>query len=92
MHIYQLEQTYLKKSFRQNNFPSLEKHLSVSEDLQSEHCTHLACQALSKTLSKNRSKIGRSHPAQCTIADFRPTATMEVECIQSTIKVFQLIN
>ncbi len=35
--------------------------------LQSQHCTHLACQALSKTLSRNLSRIGLSHPAQWTI-------------------------
>lgn len=58
---------YLKKSFLQYSRPSLEKHLSVKLHLQSQHCTHLACQALSKTLSKNLSRIGLSHPAQWTI-------------------------
>lgn len=35
--------------------------------LQSQHWTHLACQALSSTLRRNRSRMGRSHPAQWTI-------------------------
>lgn len=58
---------HLKKSFLQQSRPSLEKHLSVKLHLQSQHCTHLACQALSKTLSRNLSRIGLSHPAQWTI-------------------------
>lgn len=35
--------------------------------LHSQHWTHLACQALSSTLRRNRSKMGRSHPAHWTI-------------------------
>lgn len=58
---------YLKKSILQKSLPSLEKHLSVRLQLHSQHCTHLACHALSSTLSRNRSRMGRSQPAQWTI-------------------------
>lgn len=37
--------------------------------MHSQHCTHLACQARSKTFRRKRSKMGRSHPAHCTMAD-----------------------
>lgn len=36
--------------------------------LHSQHCTHLTCQALSSTLSRKRSRIGLSQPAQWTMA------------------------
>lgn len=58
--------TNLKKSARQNSFPSREKHFSVKFCLHSQHWTHFACQALSRTFKRNLSKIGRSHPAHCT--------------------------
>ena len=58
---------YLKKSFLQYSFPSREKHFSVKLHLHSQHWTHLTCHALSKTLRRNRSRIGLSHPAQCTM-------------------------
>lgn len=60
----QIKCTNLKKSFLQKSFPSLEKHFSVSLALHSQHWTHLTCQGLSSTLSKKRSKMGRSQPAQ----------------------------
>lgn len=72
-----LRESYLKKSFRQNNLPSLEKHLSVRVVLQSEHCTHFACHALSKTFSRKRSRMGLSHAAHCTIALGPPTASVK---------------
>lgn len=66
--------TYLKKSVRQYSLPSLEKHLSVRGHRQSEHWTHFTCHALSNTFNRNRSRIGRSHPAHCTAAFLPPTA------------------
>lgn len=59
---------YLKKSFLQYSLPSREKHFSVKLHLHSQHCTHLTCQALSSTLSRKRSRIGLSQPAQWTMA------------------------
>ncbi|TNN68833.1 hypothetical protein EYF80_020868 [Liparis tanakae] len=50
-----------------NSFPSLEKHFSVRLQLHSQHWTHLACHARSSTLRRNRSRMGRSQPAQWTI-------------------------
>ena len=68
---------YLKKSLLQKSFPSLEKHFSVSVIPQSEHCTHCMCQALSKTFSKNRSRIGRLQPPHCIIPGVSlPIATL----------------
>ena len=68
---------YLKKSLLQKSFPSLEKHFSVSVIPQSEHCTHCICQALSKTFSKNRSRIGRLQPPHCIIPGVSlPIATL----------------
>lgn len=61
------ECTYLKKSFRQQSLPSLEKHFSVRLHLHSQHWTHFACQDLSSTFKRNLSRIGRSQPAQRTI-------------------------
>jgi len=58
---------YLKKSFLQNNFSSLVKHLSVSIALQSKHRTHAECQALSKTFTRNRSSIGFPQAAHVII-------------------------
>lgn len=58
---------YLKKSFLQYSFPSREKHFSVKVHLQSQHWTHLMCHGLSKTLSKNLSRIGFSQLAQWSI-------------------------
>jgi len=55
--------SHLKKSSRQNSWPSREKHLSVRGHLQSEHWTQLMCQTRSSTFNKNRSSIGPSHPA-----------------------------
>lgn len=52
--------TYLKKSFLQYNFPSREKHFSDKVHLQSQHWTHLTCHGLSKTLSRNLSRMGFS--------------------------------
>lgn len=60
--------SYLKKSFLQYSLPSREKHFSVKLHLHSQHCTHLTCQALSSTLSRKRSRIGLSQPAQWTMA------------------------
>ena len=51
----------------QYSFPSREKHFSVKLHLQSQHWTHLTCQALSRTFRRNLSSIGLSHPAQWTI-------------------------
>ncbi len=58
---------YLKKSFLQYSFPSREKHFSVKVHLHSQHWTHLVCHGLSKTLSKNLSRIGFSQLAQWSI-------------------------
>lgn len=55
---------YLKKSLRQNNLLSLEKHFSTRGSRQSKHLTHSACHVLSRTFSKNLSKMGLSQPAQ----------------------------
>lgn len=63
-----LSRPYLKKSFLQYSLPSREKHFSVKLHLHSQHCTHLTCQALSSTLSRKRSRIGLSQPAQWTMA------------------------
>jgi len=63
-----LPRAYLKKSFLQYSLPSREKHFSVKLHLHSQHCTHLTCQALSSTLSRKRSRIGLSQPAQWTMA------------------------
>lgn len=60
-HIYM--DTYLKKSFLQKSFASLEKHLSCSAALQSKQRTHSTCHARSKTFSRYWSIIGFSHPA-----------------------------
>ena len=59
--------THLKKSSRQYSFASREKHFSASGHPQSEHWTHLECQARSRTLRRNRSVIGLSHPAHSAI-------------------------
>lgn len=53
----------MKKSSLQNSLPSLEKHFSDKFNLQSKHCIQLWCHALSRTLYKYWSRIGRSHPA-----------------------------
>lgn len=58
---------YLKKSFLQYSLPSREKHFSVKVHLHSQHWTHLMCHGLSKTLSKNLSRIGFSQLAQWSI-------------------------
>lgn len=58
---------YLKKSFLQYSFPSREKHFSVKVHLQSLHWTHLMCHGLSKTFSRNLSRIGFSQLAQWSI-------------------------
>lgn len=63
-----MTRAYLKKSFLQYSLPSREKHFSVKLHLHSQHCTHLTCQALSNTLSRKRSRIGLSQPAQWTMA------------------------
>lgn len=55
--------TYLKKSFLQKSFASLEKHLSCNAALQSKQRTHSTCHARSKTFSRYWSIIGFSHPA-----------------------------
>lgn len=54
---------YLKKSFLQKSFASLEKHLSCNAALQSKQRTHSTCHARSKTFSRYWSIIGFSHPA-----------------------------
>lgn len=63
--------TYLKKSFLQYSLESLLKHFSVSGWVHSQQRTHEACHALSRTFSKNLSKIGLLHPAH---GSPRPTA------------------
>lgn len=63
-HVY-----YLKKSFLQYNFPSLEKHLSVSAHEQSVHWTHSTCQARSRTFKRYRSTIGPWQPAHSCIVE-----------------------
>ena len=55
--------THLKKSVLQNNFPSLEKHLSAKWFPQSVQVTQVVCQGRSKTFNKNLSVMGLSHPA-----------------------------
>lgn len=60
--------SHLKKSFLQYSLPSREKHFSVRLHLHSQHCTHFTCQARSSTLSRKRSRIGLSQPAQWTMA------------------------
>lgn len=55
--------SHLKKSFLQNNLPSREKHLSVRGAWQSKHRTQSACHVLSRTFSRNLSRMGLSQPA-----------------------------
>lgn len=64
---WKMPPTYLKKSVRQKSFPSLEKHFSARVFWQSQHFTHFACQALSSTFRRNRSRMGESQPAHNTI-------------------------
>lgn len=75
------KKTYLKKSFRQYSFPSLEKHLSLSAEPQSEHCTHCTCQARSRTFSRYRSMMGPWHPAHsCIVLSSFSIATLTEFC------------
>lgn len=61
------KQTYLKKSFLQNNFDSRLKHFSANCCRQSQHRTHVTCHLRSDTLSRNLSKIGSLQPAQWSL-------------------------
>lgn len=63
-----LKLTYLKKSSLQYTISPLEKHLSLSCSLQSEHFKHLECHDRSNTFNIKRSKIGSPHPAHLGIA------------------------
>ena len=63
-----LKLTYLKKSSLQYTISPLEKHLSLSCSLQSEHFKHLECHDRSNTFNIKRSNIGSPHPAHLGIA------------------------
>lgn len=83
----------LKKSFLQYSFPSREKHFSVRLHLHSQHCTHLMCHALSRTLRRNLSNIGLSQPAQWTIVfGCAPTVTAVVSTTWGSAPDFSLLK
>lgn len=85
MNQHRHSRAYLKKSFLQYSLPSREKHFSVKLHLHSQHCTHLTCQALSSTLSRKRSRIGLSQPAQWTMA-LTGRTTPQMKCSTHTHK------
>lgn len=84
---------YLKKSFLQYSFPSREKHFSVKVHLQSQHWTHLMCHGLSKTLSKNLSRIGFSQLAQWSIVrSYSQPSVLDVRCVSSNFPVASVLT